>query len=242
MQVDVKRARFRADSTIHDDKLASCLKLDCRGARKPLPRPSVNHSQSSPVRRSEGSPVRPSATVISGVLTPVRQSLKVASRMSLDKEDGSRVHTSTAKEKRMTRDTASVDDSDMVIDELLRRVKVDPRPRPTSHARPTNSKPVVQVPLPSSKPTSVTDAVGRTTKRGEPSTMKPRTRSVLSRSRAQKGSESASQPRTRSLAGERSGTRNASRPRRGRKPESEEERDGTGGEEDGRGRKKRRTG
>ncbi|KAI6152521.1 hypothetical protein BKA82DRAFT_4111883 [Pisolithus tinctorius] len=37
---DTKRARFRADSTIHDDKLTSCLKLNCRGIRDTLPRPS----------------------------------------------------------------------------------------------------------------------------------------------------------------------------------------------------------
>ncbi|KAI6124217.1 hypothetical protein EDD16DRAFT_1428905, partial [Pisolithus croceorrhizus] len=34
---DTKRARFRADSTIHDDKLTSCLKLNCRGIRDMLP-------------------------------------------------------------------------------------------------------------------------------------------------------------------------------------------------------------
>ncbi|KAI0658526.1 hypothetical protein C8Q70DRAFT_992201 [Cubamyces menziesii] len=35
---DVKRARFRADSTPQDDKLVSCLRLNCHGIRSQLPR------------------------------------------------------------------------------------------------------------------------------------------------------------------------------------------------------------
>ncbi|KAI0684439.1 hypothetical protein C8Q76DRAFT_804117 [Earliella scabrosa] len=35
---DIKRARFRADSTPHDDKLVSCLRLNCHGIRAQLPR------------------------------------------------------------------------------------------------------------------------------------------------------------------------------------------------------------
>jgi hypothetical protein len=31
--MDIKRARFRADSTIHDDKLTSCLELNCHHTR-----------------------------------------------------------------------------------------------------------------------------------------------------------------------------------------------------------------
>ncbi|KZT29499.1 hypothetical protein NEOLEDRAFT_1175180 [Neolentinus lepideus HHB14362 ss-1] len=38
---DVKRARFRADSTPNDDKLISCLKLNCHGVRSQLPRAST---------------------------------------------------------------------------------------------------------------------------------------------------------------------------------------------------------
>jgi hypothetical protein len=33
IQTDYKRARFRADSTIHDDKLISCLRRHCHGER-----------------------------------------------------------------------------------------------------------------------------------------------------------------------------------------------------------------
>ncbi|KAI9000674.1 hypothetical protein BD414DRAFT_451205 [Trametes punicea] len=35
---DIKRARFRADSTPQDDKLVSCLRLNCHGIRSQLPR------------------------------------------------------------------------------------------------------------------------------------------------------------------------------------------------------------
>ncbi|KAI0758058.1 hypothetical protein C8Q74DRAFT_1319918 [Fomes fomentarius] len=35
---DIKRARFRADSTPHADKLVSCLRLNCHGIRAQLPR------------------------------------------------------------------------------------------------------------------------------------------------------------------------------------------------------------
>ncbi|THH11040.1 hypothetical protein EW146_g8180 [Bondarzewia mesenterica] len=35
---DIKRARFRADSTLADDKLVSCIRLNCHGVRSALPR------------------------------------------------------------------------------------------------------------------------------------------------------------------------------------------------------------
>ncbi|EPQ58893.1 hypothetical protein GLOTRDRAFT_69896 [Gloeophyllum trabeum ATCC 11539] len=38
---DIKRARFRADSTPTDDKLISCYKLNCHGIRSQLPRAST---------------------------------------------------------------------------------------------------------------------------------------------------------------------------------------------------------
>ncbi|KAI0692563.1 hypothetical protein BC835DRAFT_1407003 [Cytidiella melzeri] len=38
---DVKRARFRADSTPQDDKLTSCLRLNCHGIRERMPRGSA---------------------------------------------------------------------------------------------------------------------------------------------------------------------------------------------------------
>ncbi|KAI6101680.1 hypothetical protein EV401DRAFT_2061313 [Pisolithus croceorrhizus] len=53
---DTKRARFRADSTIHDDKLTSCLKLNCRGIRDTLPR--AGEHRSSPTRKPNVSPAR----------------------------------------------------------------------------------------------------------------------------------------------------------------------------------------
>jgi len=38
---DIKRARFRTDSTPQDDKLTSCLRLNCHGIRDQLPRASL---------------------------------------------------------------------------------------------------------------------------------------------------------------------------------------------------------
>ena len=38
LQTDIRRARFRADSTPQDDKLVSCLRLNCHGIRAQLPR------------------------------------------------------------------------------------------------------------------------------------------------------------------------------------------------------------
>ncbi|KAI0941399.1 hypothetical protein AcV7_002988 [Taiwanofungus camphoratus] len=38
---DIKRARFRADSTPHGDKLISCLRLNCHGIRDQMPRMST---------------------------------------------------------------------------------------------------------------------------------------------------------------------------------------------------------
>lgn len=37
-QTDIKRARFRADSTPQEDKLVSCLRLNCHGIRATMPR------------------------------------------------------------------------------------------------------------------------------------------------------------------------------------------------------------
>jgi len=38
LQTDIKRARFRADSSPADDKLVSCIRLNCHGVRDALPR------------------------------------------------------------------------------------------------------------------------------------------------------------------------------------------------------------
>lgn len=49
LQIDVRRARFRADSTKSDDKLVSCVELNCPNARVRLPKKSV--SSSGPTKR-----------------------------------------------------------------------------------------------------------------------------------------------------------------------------------------------
>ncbi|PCH40921.1 hypothetical protein WOLCODRAFT_88910 [Wolfiporia cocos MD-104 SS10] len=44
---DIKRARFRADSTPQDDKLTSCLRFNCHGIRDQLPRASTRKRRRS---------------------------------------------------------------------------------------------------------------------------------------------------------------------------------------------------
>ncbi|KAH8096656.1 hypothetical protein BXZ70DRAFT_945552 [Cristinia sonorae] len=58
---DVKRARFRADSTPQDDKLVSCLRHNCHGIRDTMPRsarkrarPRVTYKESDDDNGSEG--------------------------------------------------------------------------------------------------------------------------------------------------------------------------------------------
>ncbi|KAL6309819.1 hypothetical protein BKA93DRAFT_723159 [Sparassis latifolia] len=45
---DAKRARFRADSTPYNDKLVSCLRLNCHGIRNQLPRTSARKRARNP--------------------------------------------------------------------------------------------------------------------------------------------------------------------------------------------------
>ncbi|TFK46942.1 hypothetical protein OE88DRAFT_1714729 [Heliocybe sulcata] len=51
---DVKRARFRADSTAYDDKLISCFKLNCHGVRAQRPRSSTPPSPHARIADSYG--------------------------------------------------------------------------------------------------------------------------------------------------------------------------------------------
>lgn len=54
LQPDIKRARFRADSTNSDDKLVSCLELNCRNTRARLP--SISASSSVRAKRARPPP------------------------------------------------------------------------------------------------------------------------------------------------------------------------------------------
>ncbi|OCH94551.1 hypothetical protein OBBRIDRAFT_817191 [Obba rivulosa] len=45
---DIKRARFRADSTSQNDKLVSCLRLNCHGVRAQLPHSSARSTRKRP--------------------------------------------------------------------------------------------------------------------------------------------------------------------------------------------------
>ncbi|KIJ13312.1 hypothetical protein PAXINDRAFT_181356 [Paxillus involutus ATCC 200175] len=149
---DVKRARFRADSTIHHDKLTSCLKLNCHGIRDQLPRPSIRaspsrHSRSSPTRRSNLSPTRSQASVviISRTRKRPRKSMKEASA-SEDEQDVKSTHGRSEECKGKGKGKHKVDqtrdddgDTSMAVDEPHPPPKSKAKPRPISRARPPSS-------------------------------------------------------------------------------------------------------
>lgn len=55
LQVDTKRARFRADSTPQDDKLVSCLRLNCHGIRSRIPRASSSRKRARQTYKEQSS-------------------------------------------------------------------------------------------------------------------------------------------------------------------------------------------
>ncbi|KAG7097497.1 hypothetical protein E1B28_004839 [Marasmius oreades] len=78
---DTKRARFRADSTIHDDKLASCKRLKCSEPKKQVE--DDDSSDASSDRPSRSRPRKRRATATSGTTT----SAAAASRKRARKAD-----------------------------------------------------------------------------------------------------------------------------------------------------------
>ncbi|CAL1700056.1 unnamed protein product [Somion occarium] len=52
---DIKRARFRADSTPQNDKLVSCLRLNCHGIRSQMPRSSTRKRPRNSIQYKEAS-------------------------------------------------------------------------------------------------------------------------------------------------------------------------------------------
>ncbi|KAH7887309.1 hypothetical protein F5I97DRAFT_2072692 [Phlebopus sp. FC_14] len=223
---DVKRARFRADSTIHNDKLTSCLKLNCHGVRNQLPRPAnprtspSRNSRSSPVRKPNPSPSRSHVSASASVVSDSRprkrprMSLKEASASEDDRqEDEEAVRGRTTKSKGKRKENA--DDSSMLVDDV---------PLPKSKAK---SKPVSRAARPPPSTTSTTASLtalsshANVLSSAKPKSVKAKTssRTLLSQSHTHLPSDSdassraATRPRTRSLVREESRARDASRVR-----------------------------
>lgn len=251
---DTKRARFRADSTIHDDKLTSCLKLNCRVIRDTLPRPSEHLlAQSSSTRKSNASPARSHGVASVTRKRPRKSINKDLSSASEDEQE----HASHRGRAQKCEDAG---DSSMIIDNPPPKVKAKAKARPVSRVRPPNSASTTASlpPLPT-KPISTSNT--------PKSAQKPKStsRTLLSQSQKQDASDSDTssrvRPRTRSLVRKQSkvdstrlrrSARESSQSSPLRKATQGSEGDGDGGgstdnrgddrEEGTRGRKKRRTG
>ncbi|KAF8433012.1 hypothetical protein L210DRAFT_3507292 [Boletus edulis BED1] len=211
--IDIRRARFRADSTMHDDKLTSCLKLNCHGIRDRLPRrdsitsPSRNAGASS-ARRSNPSPVRSQAS--RSTRKRPRKSLKGASGSENEGDAESSVgRAAKASHKEKAGGGAGEKDKDtsMAVDEPTpSKPRVKAKSRPISQARPpASTSMIVSLPTPVSK--------ARTT----PAKPKSTSRTLISQSHTLLASDSEattrSRPRTRSHVRDESRARDASRNR-----------------------------
>ena len=220
-QVDIRRARFRADSTIHDDKLTSCLKLNCRGIRDQLPRRDSRASQSrnvgsSSARRSNPSPVRSQASVLAprSARKRPRKSLKEASGSENEADAESVGRAAKTKEKEKVGNDAGERDEDksMAVDESnppsKPRAKAKSRPITRAHPPPSTST-TASIPTSGSNVTPVVSSKARTTT----TRPKPISRTLLSQSHVHPASDSEastrSRPRTRSQVKDESRVRNA---------------------------------
>ncbi|KAF9226925.1 hypothetical protein BS17DRAFT_806928 [Gyrodon lividus] len=220
---DVKRARFRADSTIHKDKLTSCLKLNCHGVRDQLPRASARaspsrHSRSSPTRRSNLSPTRSQASVVITTRTRKRprKSMKEAPA-SEDEQDvkSTRGRAEEGKGKQKLGGTRDEDENTrMAVDEPLAPPMSKAKPKPISRAQP----PLSTATTPSlSASTFNVNSVPSTKPKSTTAKPKMAARTLLSQSLTHLPSDSdtssRARPRTRSLVRHESRVRDASRPR-----------------------------
>ncbi|KAI6042737.1 hypothetical protein EDC04DRAFT_3108160 [Pisolithus marmoratus] len=132
---DIKRARFRADSTIHNDKLTSCLKLNCRGIRDTLPRAAEQHHGSS-TRKSDVSPTRSQGVASVTRKRPRKSINKDTLSASGDEQD----HASSRGRAQKDKSHENTDESCMIIDRPPPKVKARPvsrvlRPRTRSLVR-----------------------------------------------------------------------------------------------------------
>ncbi|KIK81137.1 hypothetical protein PAXRUDRAFT_35962 [Paxillus rubicundulus Ve08.2h10] len=220
---DVKRARFRADSTIHHDKLTPCLKLNCHGTRDQLPRPSIRaspsrHSRSSPTRKSNLSPTRSQASVV--IITRARKRPRKPMKETSASEDEQYVKSThgrseEGKGKHKVGQTKGEDENtSMAVDELHPHPKSKAKPKPISSARPPPS--TATSPSLSASTSNINSA---SSIKPKPTTAKQKTTSstLLSQSHTYPLSDSDTSSRahlrTRSLIPQESRGKDASRPR-----------------------------
>lgn len=268
-QTDTKRARFRADSTMHDDKLTSCLKVNCHGIRDQLPHrdsrasPHCNVATTS-ARKSNPSPARSHASVLitrSARKRP-RKSLKGAS--GSENEADAESLASKAKAKERTGGSAGEKGDGTHV------MAGDPTSPPKSKVKAksqlgSRSRPPASTSTTASLPISGSNSIPVGSTKARLMAAKSTSRTLLSQSYTHLASDSEAstrpRPRTRSHVREESRGRTASKltradlseragrarkatKARSRSPTSEEEpvAEASDQEERGRDRKKRRVG
>jgi len=164
IQTDIKRARFRADSTTYDDKLTSCLKLNCHGIRDRLPQPGggSGSARQGLARRSNPSPARSYAveSVPRATRKRSRKSLKDrwSSASEDDQEDPSErqgsVRKGQSKQKQKEGDTSMVVD-DPTPSRAKSHARTKASARSSSRARPPRSASSIASPGPGSTTNAV---------------------------------------------------------------------------------------
>ncbi|KAJ7650216.1 hypothetical protein FB45DRAFT_997319 [Roridomyces roridus] len=143
---DLKRARFRADSTIHDDKLTSCMRLRChdpvgRASRKRARRAAEADSDDSDWDSEDGASH-------SSVRTRSRATKKARTGTEVDSDE----EMANAEASSMQPSPASISSTrkpraKSVSSSTSARAKPAPKPRkPRSTAPPTPSSPSKKVP------------------------------------------------------------------------------------------------
>ncbi|KAH7909740.1 hypothetical protein BJ138DRAFT_1127452 [Hygrophoropsis aurantiaca] len=217
---DTRRARFRADSTIHDDKLTSCLRLNCHNIRAQLPSapPSSTRDDASAI------------TITSASASVSRRSTRKRPRDKVTEE-------------------REVDDENAEEGEGEEEGSVIVRSRPTGRnwletdKGKRSSKPIssaVAKPTSSAKPKAKSRAVS------QPRTRAPRTKTRSGvEMEVESEVEPQSRPRTRSVVREESRVRGPARGSRLKRGGDEKEIAGVADSDDsdrGRGRERKRKG
>lgn len=204
MQVDIKRARFRADSTPQDDKLVSCLRLNCHGIRSRMPRASSSRKRARQNYREQSEDEDDSeGEADSGIDEIVGKDEKSAAKPK-------------AKGKGKQKEAAKVkDDDEMDVDEDAEEIaskagsaaKRNSTPTATAAKRPRGRP---RKSLPADADTATPDAPKAPKRRGRP----PKTKATVDDSEAEtaRGRKSANASPVRSVL-ERRQTRSISRTR-----------------------------
>ncbi|KAI0039195.1 hypothetical protein FA95DRAFT_1612765 [Auriscalpium vulgare] len=226
---DVKRARFRADSTLTNDRLQSCLRLNCHGVRDTLPRSTRASKRPRPLPdadaedddASEGTEDSGMAEIAAGV-------------SNLGRAKGKGKAPPKSKGKGKGKPPAQSDAEDSSVEASVRSA---PAPTTSPAAKPRRRKPSAPSPRapPRSKlaksttaPTAeddhpMSDAAGRAPVRGRAT--KGRAEVVIRQTRSQSVGAASARGKSR-----------ARREREGHGAETADERERT----DGEGKRKRR--